>query len=90
MPITKSAKKALRQSNRRNARNIVKKSALKSAVKGYNILVRDNKTDEAKSALPSVYKNVDKMCKTGLIKKGKANRMKSRLAKKSNKKVNVA
>ncbi len=86
MPITKSAIKALRQSNRRRARNTVKKSALKSAVKGYNILVRDNKAEEAKSSLPTVYKKIDKMCKVGLLKTGKANRMKSRLTKKLNKK----
>ena len=82
MPKTKSAQKALRQNIRRKTKNLSRKSALKSAVKGFSILIKDKKNDEATQALPGVYKTIDKMQKVKLIKKGKADRMKSRLTKK--------
>lgn len=82
MPKTKSAQKALRQNVRRKTQNLSRKAALKSAVKGFAILIKDKKTEEATKALSGVYKTIDKMQKVQLIKKGKANRMKSRLTKK--------
>lgn len=84
MPKTKSAQKALRQNTRRKARNLSRKAALKSAIKGFAILIKNKKTEEAAKALPGVYKTVDKMRKVQLIKRGKASRIKSRLAKKLN------
>lgn len=82
MPKTKSAQKALRQNVRRNALNVSRKSTLKSVVKGFSILLKEKKVDEATQTLPNVYKAIDKMEKVHLIKKGKADRMKSRLTKK--------
>lgn len=82
MPKTKSAQKALRQNARRKLQNLSRKAALKSAVKGFSILVKNKKLDEASKTLSGVYKTIDKMQKVQLIKKGKADRMKSRLAKK--------
>ena len=81
MPKTSSAKKALRQTKTRNARNLNRKTKLKVAVKSYARAVAASK-EEAKTKLPETFKTIDKMAKVGLIKKGKANRMKSRLAKK--------
>jgi small subunit ribosomal protein S20 len=82
MPKTKSAKKALRQNIRRRARNIERKKKLKETLKKFKKLVAEKKLDEAKSYLPQVYKVLDKMAKVGFIKRGKTNRLKSRLAKK--------
>lgn len=79
MPITKSAKKALRQSLKRRARNIQKKEKIKKLLKEVRNLVSQKKIKEAKSLLPQVYKFLDKAAKTGLIKKNTASRKKSRI-----------
>lgn len=81
MPITTSAKKALRQNQRRRAKNIRKKREMKKLIKELRSLISRKKIDEAKKLLPRVYKILDKAAKTGLIKKNTADRKKSRLAK---------
>lgn len=85
MPRTASAKKALRQNIRRRAVNITRKQKMKSVIKQYRRFLNEKKTDEARQQLNVVYKTIDKVAKTKLIKKGKANRIKSRLAKKLSK-----
>ena len=82
MPITKSAQKANRQTARRRAQNLSRKSALGTVVKEYKKLVAAGNTEAAKAKLPSLYKTIDKMGKVKFLKKNKANRMKSRLTKK--------
>lgn len=82
MPRIKSAKKALRQNIRRRRKNIVRKNELKEAVKNYSRLLLQKKSAEAAEALQNAYKKLDKMAKIGFIKPGKADRLKSRLAKK--------
>lgn len=81
MPITKSAKKALRQSVRRHAQNIKKKDAYKEAVKIVRTLIEAGKGSEAAAKLSSLYKALDKAAKTHVIKYNKASRLKSRLTK---------
>lgn len=81
MPNTKSAKKALRQNIRRRARNLQKKRILKTEIKKYKQLIASKKLEEAKNQLRIVYKKLDKAAKTNLIKKNKASRLKSRLAR---------
>lgn len=85
MPITKSAKKALRQNVRRKARNLVYKKKMKSLIKQVRTLVEEKKTEEAKKLLPQVYKILDKIAKVGIIKKNTASRKKSRITKLVNK-----
>ena len=86
MPQTASGKKSLRQSTARQERNIKKKRNLLWTVKTFNKKVLSGEVEDAKKSLPNLYKTIDKMAKTKTIKKGKANRMKSRLTKKLNKK----
>ena len=81
MPITESAKKALRQSERRRERNLLKKEAFKDAIKKIKKLVQADKIDEAKKLIPEAYKAIDKAAKTGVLKKNNAARKKSRLMK---------
>lgn len=81
MPITKSAKKALRQSKKRKKQNLRKKKVLKNLLKKVEGLVSEKKTEEAKKLLPQVYKALDKTAKVGLIKKNTAGRKKSRITK---------
>lgn len=81
MPITKSAKKALRQNERRAARNRAYKNKMKALIKKIRTLALAKKTEEAKKLLPEVYKILDKSAKENIIKKNTASRQKSRLAK---------
>jgi small subunit ribosomal protein S20 len=80
MPITTSAKKALRQNKTRHARNVVKKETFKKAVIDFRKLVSAKKLEEAAKALPAAFKALDKAAKTNVIEKNKASRLKSRLA----------
>jgi len=82
MPITKSAKKALRQNIRRRERNLERKTELKSVIKQYKKLIVAGEKEKAKEFLSQVYKKLDKAAKVNLIKKNKAARLKSRLSKK--------
>lgn len=81
MPITRSAKKALRQSERRRRRNLIKKEAYKRLIRDVRKAVSAGKTDEAQKLLPRLYQALDKAAKTNVIKKNKAARLKSRLTK---------
>ena len=79
--ITKSAKKAYRQSLRRRTRNIKRKNTLSAVLKNYKKLVQGGNLESAKNELSKVYKALDKTSKSGVIKKNKASRLKSRLTK---------
>ncbi len=81
MPITQSAKKALRQSLRRKKRNVAKKEKMKGAVKEVKKLVASGDKEKALELISKAYKAIDKAAKTGVIKKNTANRKKSRLMK---------
>lgn len=81
MAITKSAKKALRQSIRRRAGNLIYKNKIKSLIKETKLLVAQKKTKEAKDLLPQLYKALDKAAKVNVIKKNTASRVKSRITK---------
>jgi len=85
MPITKSAKKALRQNIARKSRNLVYKNKMKSLIKEARTLVLKNKKEDAKKLLPMVYKILDKSAKAGIIKKNTASRKKGRIFKLINK-----
>ncbi|MBM3257936.1 MAG: 30S ribosomal protein S20 [Candidatus Nealsonbacteria bacterium] len=81
MPIIKSAKKALRKSQKRKLINAAKTRKLKSLLKEVRVLISEKKIEEAKKLLPQVYKTLDKAAKTKLIKKNTASRKKSRISK---------
>lgn len=81
MPITKSAKKALRGSLVKKAMNDRNKKAIKESTKNIEKLVKEKKKDEAKKLLPNAYSVIDKACKRGVIKKNTASRKKARLSK---------
>jgi small subunit ribosomal protein S20 len=88
MPITKSAKKALRQNKKRRERNLRRLNAMREAIKRIKKLVAENKKEEALKLLPLAYKAIDKACKTGVIKKNNAANKKSGIAKLLNKITN--
>lgn len=80
MPITKSAKKALRGSAKKHIFNVRRKKKLDEAVKeAKRVAIKAEKVVSMK-ALSLAYKAIDKAAKGGLIKKGAADRKKSRLS----------
>jgi small subunit ribosomal protein S20 len=81
MPITQSAKKALRQSKKRHVKNIRFKRNFKVAIKEFRDALNAKNYEKAKSLLPKVYQAVDKATKTNVLKKNTASRYKSRLTK---------
>jgi small subunit ribosomal protein S20 len=81
MPITTSAKKALRSSKRKRVFNLNKKEIISKTIKQVKKLVADKKLKEAREMMPAIQKILDKSVKTGLLKKNTASRKKSRISK---------
>lgn len=82
MPITSSAKKALRSSKTKRTFNLHRKDEMQDVVKEYKKLVLAKKDKEANALIPKLQKAIDKAEKRGIIKKNTASRKKSRLMKK--------
>lgn len=80
MPITQSAKKALRSSDKKRVVNSRRKKTVEVAVKNVKKLVAKGEKKAAVEALSLAYKALDKAAKAGLIKKNAASRKKSRLS----------
>ena len=80
MPITTSAKKALRGSKRKRSFNLRKKDTLSKTVKQVKKLIANKQIKEAEALLPIVQKIIDKATKTGYLKKNTASRKKSRIS----------
>jgi small subunit ribosomal protein S20 len=78
MPRTKSAKKAMRQSKSRTARNRAQRSALRTAVKKVR---SSGDAKESAAAYLEATKLLDRSGRKGLIHKNTAARQKSRLAR---------
>lgn len=81
MPITTSAKKALRGSLVKKAMNDRNKKNIKESVKRIEKLVKEKDKAGAKKLLPSAYSVIDKAANRGVIKKNTASRKKARLSK---------
>lgn len=83
MPTRPSAEKHLRADERKRKRNIRVKTAMRTAIKKAEEAISDN-APNAEEAFRLAVKQLDKAASKGVIKKNKANRKKSRLAKKLN------
>lgn len=81
MPITKSAKKAIRVAAHKRVFNLRRSKAMKDSIKEVRQLVSDGKSAEASALLSKAYKAIDKAAKRGVIKPNAAARRKSRVAK---------
>lgn len=79
MPITSSAKKALRASAHKRVFNDRRRKEMRELVKEVKKLTAAKSTAEAEALLPKVYKAIDKAAKRGVIKKNTAARKKSRI-----------
>ena len=79
MAITSSAKKAHRASQKKHVFNLRRKNAIESVEKRIKRLVAEKKQADAQKLLPAAYKAYDKAAKEHTIRKGAADRKKSRL-----------
>ncbi|MDB5259711.1 MAG: ribosomal protein small subunit ribosomal protein [Candidatus Taylorbacteria bacterium] len=80
MPITSSAKKALRASAKKRVNNIRRKTAIDTNLKKFRKLVVEKKAKEAQAVLANLSQALDKAAKTNYIKANTASRLKSRAA----------
>lgn len=80
MPITQSAKKAIRGSLRKKAFNDQRKKTMKEIIKKIEKTVKTDKAEAAK-LLSVAFQAIDKTAQKGVIKKNNAARKKSRLSK---------
>lgn len=81
MAITKSAKKAHRQSLKKRVFNLRRTRTMKENMKELEKLVKAGSKAEAQKMLPEVYQAIDKAAKRGVIKKNNASRKKASMAK---------
>ena len=84
MPQKQQAIKALRQSKKREAKNKILKSTVKTLVKKTRKSI-DNKAKDIDAQIKQAQKLLDKAIKQGIMKKNTVARRKSRLMKKLNK-----
>ncbi len=80
MPITQSAKKAIRSSLRKKAFNDGRKKVMKEITKKIEKIAKTDKVAAAKM-LSAAFQAIDKSAQKGAIKKNNAARKKSRLSK---------
>ena len=84
MANTKSAKKSIKVNERRRLRNQSVRSAVKTAFKKANDLLKGKKPTAVDETAREAYSAIDKAAVGGIIHKNTAARKKSRLAKKVN------
>ncbi len=89
MPILRNAKKALRQSKRREAENLVFKRAYKEALKKARTAVEKGEKDVVEK-IKIAQKKLDKAVKKGVLKQNTASRYLSRMSTKAAKLVKKA
>lgn len=84
MPITKSAKKQMRVSERKRLRNQPIRSQCKTNITKAESLIFSGKLEEAQKAVVVAISSLDKAAEKGVIHPNNAARRKSRLMKKLN------
>lgn len=81
MAITKGGKKAHRQSLRKRVVNVRRANTMKDSIKSIREDISNKSKTGATEKLKLAFQALDKAAKRGIIKKGQANRKKSRLSK---------
>ena len=84
MPVTKSAKKQMRVSERKRLRNQPIRSQCKTNITKAERLIFSGKLEEAQKAVVVAISSLDKAAEKGVIHPNNAARRKSRLMKKLN------
>lgn len=83
MPIIKSAKKQLRQSRKKNARNVATSNLMKNHIKDFEKTLEKDAGEAAKK-WSNVQKLIDTAAKKRVISENRASRLISRLMLKMN------
>ena len=81
MPNHKSAWKRMRQNEKRRMRNKADRTSLRKTIRAYH--AQEDAT-AARESFPQVASVIDKAVKKGIIHHKKADRLKSRLSRRSN------
>ncbi|MFD1677775.1 30S ribosomal protein S20 [Alicyclobacillus fodiniaquatilis] len=84
MPNIKSAEKRVRIAQRQTLRNTSMKSALRTTLKKYEASLTQQDVEQARDALQTATRALDKAVTKGILHKNTAARKKSRLTKKYN------
>jgi small subunit ribosomal protein S20 len=90
MPHTKSARKRLRQNEKRRLRNRSAKSAIKSQIKKVLATAKSGTPEELRTQLNLAAKKLDKAAAKRIIHPNLAARKKSQLARLANQKATAA
>lgn len=80
MPNIKSAKKRVKVIEKKTLINQMHKTALKTAIKKFEVAVEKNDTVNVKALFNDAVKKLDQGVKQGIVHKNKAARKKSQLA----------
>src|SRR5699024_7967775 len=84
MANIKSAIKRIDTNEKKRLENQVKKSDMRTSIKRVESFVEANDAENAKAALKSTIRKIDKVVQKGIIHKNTGDRQKSRLSKKVN------
>ena len=82
MANSPQAIKRIRQSEKRNARNRMRKSKVRTFIKKLNATISKGDKAEAQKAQGEVQKVIDQAVSVGIFKKNTASRMKSKFMRK--------
>ena len=85
MPTRKSGMKHVRADKKKRDRNLQRKSTLKTMLKQTETAITDGEMEQAQELYRQAASQLDRAVGKGIIKKGMANRKKSRLAHDINK-----
>lgn len=81
MPNTRSAKKRIRQNEKRRLRNMSIRSRARSAVRQARLAIQTGEAAEAEKAVRQAVQELDKAVSKGVLHRNNADRRKSRLMK---------
>lgn len=82
MPNIKSAKKRVLVITKKTEQNKSIRSEVKTAIKKIELLIKENKLEEAKASLPCAFSAIDKACAKRIYHNNNASNKKAKLAKK--------
>ncbi len=82
MPNIKSAKKRVLVNNKKNEQNKAIRSLVKTEMKKIDLLIKENKLEEAKASLATAFSAIDSACSKNIYHANNASNKKAKLAKK--------
>ncbi len=82
MPNIKSAKKRVLVNAKKTEQNKAIRSAVKTEMKKVDLLIKENKLEEAKASLATAFKAIDSACTKNIYHANNASNKKAKLAKK--------